>query len=253
MGWITGSYGITTNINLLSAQLASLSGTTVSITATDSAGSSVIPFQFINSGKVPTTNNLPIFQYQVTLQNGYVVYPFSIQSESSGNGITMYFGSTNDAWNCYVNLVSGTANIFSIDTGIGGVSNDNFIGFRQNGATKMQAGCDTSYNFVVINSSGTTIFTVTPSGIAKLAGVATTAGAATTVSVGASPYTYTNSSVSNQQIFVQGGTVSAISFNPNGGTGIALSGLTDNVITLRPNDTLTITYTAAPTVNTIQL
>ena len=84
-------------------------------------------------------------------------------------------------------------------------------------------------------------------------GFATTAGAATTVSVGASPYTYTNSSASNQQIFIQGGTVSAISFNPNGGTGIALSGLTDNVITMRPNDTLTITYTAAPTVNTIQL
>ena len=84
-------------------------------------------------------------------------------------------------------------------------------------------------------------------------GVKTTAGVATTVTVGASPYTYTNSSASNQQIFVQGGTVSAISFNPNGGTGIALSGLTDNVITLRPNDTLTITYTAAPTVNTIQL
>ena len=93
----------------------------------------------------------------------------------------------------------------------------------------------------------------TTTNIATLAGTATIAGTATTVSVGASPYTYTNSSASNQQVFIQGGTVSAISFNPNGVSGINLSGLTDNVITMRPNDTLTITYTAAPTVTTIQL
>ena len=84
-------------------------------------------------------------------------------------------------------------------------------------------------------------------------GVATTAGAATTVTVGASPYTYSNTSSSNQQLFIQGGTVSAIAFNPNGGTGISLSGLTDNVLVVRPGDTVTVTYTAAPTMTTIQL
>lgn len=94
---------------------------------------------------------------------------------------------------------------------------------------------------------------ITSSGIISATGFKTTAGASTTVTVGASPYTYTNSSASNQQIFIQGGTVSAISFNPNGVSGISLSGLTDNVLTMRPNDTLTITYTAAPTVTTIQL
>ncbi len=84
-------------------------------------------------------------------------------------------------------------------------------------------------------------------------GFSTVAGAATIQTVGASPWTYTNSSASNQQIFVQGGTVSAISFNPNGGTGIALGAFTDNIMIMRPGDTLTITYTAAPTVNTIQV
>lgn len=84
-------------------------------------------------------------------------------------------------------------------------------------------------------------------------GFSTVAGYATTVTVGTSPYTYTNSSASNQQIFIQGGTVSAITFQPNGGTSISLSAFTDNVMVLRPNDTVTITYTSAPTVNTIQL
>ena len=108
-------------------------------------------------------------------------------------------------------------------------------------------------NNTLDDGSGNATFTASGAGIVSANGIKTTAGAATTVSVGASPYTYTNSSASNQQIFIQGGTVSAISFNPNGGTGIALSGLTDNVLTMRPNDTLTITYTAVPTVNTIQL
>ena len=89
---------------------------------------------------------------------------------------------------------------------------------------------------------------VSSSGIISVVGIKTTAGAATTVTAGASPYTYTNASSSNQQIFIQGGTVSAISYNPNGGTGIALSAFTDNILILRPNDSVTITYTAAPSI-----
>lgn len=104
------------------------------------------------------------------------------------------------------------------------------------------------------DGSGNAIITnkVTAGSVAT-GGVATTAGAATTVTVGASPYTYKNTSSSNQQLFIQGGTVSAIAFNPNGGTGISLSGLTDNVLVVRPDDTVTVTYTAAPTMTTIQL
>lgn len=91
------------------------------------------------------------------------------------------------------------------------------------------------------------------SAIVASAGIASAAGASTPITVGASPYTYTNTSASNQQIFVQGGTVSAISYNPNGVSGISLNAFTDNVLILRPNDTLTITYTAAPIVNSVQL
>ena len=136
----------------------------------------------------------------------------------------------NNAGNAYTSSESNNITIGSGTTGTAGESNKLRIGNVLTG--------DLSTNIMDVIAT---------------TGIKTTAGAATTVSVGASPYTYTNSSTSNQQIFIQGGTVSAISFNPNGGTGIALSGLTDNVITMRPNDTLTITYTAAPTVNTIQL
>ena len=111
----------------------------------------------------------------------------------------------------------------------------------------------TTANNTLDNGSGNATFTASGAGIVSANGIKTTAGAATAVTVGASPYTYTNSSASNQQIFIQGGTVSAISFNPNGGTGIALSAFTDNIMVMRPNDALTITYTSAPTVNTIQL
>ena len=83
-------------------------------------------------------------------------------------------------------------------------------------------------------------------------GFKTTAGAATAITVGTSPYTYTNSSSSNQEILITGGAITALSFGPDGGTGISLNlGLSQ--IIMRPNDTLTITYTTAPTVNTIQL
>ena len=83
-------------------------------------------------------------------------------------------------------------------------------------------------------------------------GYATPSGTATSVTLGASPYTYTNTSLSNQELLITGGTISAISYAPNGGTGISMNiGL--SAITLRVNDTLTITYTTAPTINTIQL
>lgn len=106
---------------------------------------------------------------------------------------------------------------------------------------------------IIYQYNGTNVAILYGTGVLSISGIKTSASASSSVSVGASPFTYTNSSSSNQQVFIQGGTVSAISFNPNGVSGISLSGLTDNILTMRPNDTLTITYTSAPTINTIQL
>ncbi len=102
--------------------------------------------------------------------------------------------------------------------------------------------------------NGTSIFDSanTWSKVQTATGFATTAGAATTITAGASPYAYTNSSASNQEIFITGGSITAITFSSDGGTAISLN-ITLSQIVLRPNDVLTITYTTAPTLNSIQL
>lgn len=62
----------------------------------------------------------------------------------------------------------------------------------------------------------------------------------------ASASAYTNNTNSPQQVFFAGGTVSAITVN-----GVA-TGLTSGVFILNPGDTLTPTYTVAPTTFTVQ-
>lgn len=79
------------------------------------------------------------------------------------------------------------------------------------------------------------------------AGVVTGGGgtAPTAITVGASPFTYTNSTGKNIQVLLGGGTVTAIAFN---GTTIA-SGLTLSTILsfdLKESDSITVTYTTAP-------
>lgn len=105
-----------------------------------------------------------------------------------------------------------------------------------------------------IEFNGTSIFATANvfTAVQTATGFKTTAGAATTITAGASPYAYTNTSASNQEVFITGGTITAITISPNGGTAISLNiGLSQ--IVLRPNDVLTITYTTAPTLNSIQL
>lgn len=65
------------------------------------------------------------------------------------------------------------------------------------------------------------------------------------VGIGASPATYTNTSVNDLQIAVSGGTVSSVVYGRTGG---ALTVGTTGLFHLAPNDYVTITYTVAPTV-----
>lgn len=64
---------------------------------------------------------------------------------------------------------------------------------------------------------------------------------ATAITVGGSPFTYTNTDMVDENVVVTGGTVSAIS-----AYGIA-TGQTAGTWKLRPGDTLQVTYTVAPT------
>lgn len=65
---------------------------------------------------------------------------------------------------------------------------------------------------------------------------------AVAVPITASPMTYTNSSIFVQQVVISGGTVSQIA-----GSNSGVTGETAGVYLLRPGDSITVTYTVAPT------
>jgi len=67
-------------------------------------------------------------------------------------------------------------------------------------------------------------------------------GAMTAPTVGASPWTYTNSTGIDQTINVSGGTVTIISANG------VVTGLTSGSFSVPAGKTLVVTYSAAPTV-----
>ncbi len=69
--------------------------------------------------------------------------------------------------------------------------------------------------------------------------------ATTSITVGGSPWTYTNSDGIREQVIVtNGGGITAMSLN-----GTSLGSLTGGVFWLYPGDTLSITYTSAPTLS----
>lgn len=68
-----------------------------------------------------------------------------------------------------------------------------------------------------------------------------------TLTTGASPFTYTNTSGRLQSIMVSGGLLVTISLG-----GLSL-GLTSSSFPCRPGDTVTITFTAAPQVNVLDI
>ncbi|MNG08826.1 hypothetical protein D3C84_922110 [compost metagenome] len=67
------------------------------------------------------------------------------------------------------------------------------------------------------------------------------------ITVGASPFVYTNTTGRPLKVFVTGGTVSNLSYF----RGASLLGVltTDTMVELAPDDALSVTYSAAPTMN----
>lgn len=70
----------------------------------------------------------------------------------------------------------------------------------------------------------------------------------TSVSVGSSPFTYTNNTGYDIQVHIASGTVSSITLN-----GTTVFSGTGHTVILRPSDSIVITYTSAPTVVYIPL
>jgi hypothetical protein len=65
------------------------------------------------------------------------------------------------------------------------------------------------------------------------------------VSVGTSPWTYTNNSRATQLLSVSGGTVSSVTVNGSA------TGQTSGLFLLKPTDTVTVTYSSAPTASVV--
>lgn len=71
-----------------------------------------------------------------------------------------------------------------------------------------------------------------------------TKGATSAITVGASPFTYTNGTIYEEDVIIQGGTVSLIQFSRGG---VATdTGFTSGIVRLSPNDSVVVTYSASP-------
>ncbi len=66
------------------------------------------------------------------------------------------------------------------------------------------------------------------------------------VALGASPISIVNTTVNDQTIIIQGGTVTAVNYQPRGGAGYALYAA-QGLFTLRPGDSCSIVYSVVPT------
>ena len=184
---------------------------------------------FYPNGNDASAVAIAVIGYSVaTGQNTYQIYANVQNPVSNATDIILLQPNANVNYSLNVSVVNGVLSAY----------------LNQNG---------TSQPLAVLNATQTfTASTTFSSPIIASAGVQTTAGASSTVTVGASPYTYQNTSASNQQVFITGGVITGLTFNPNGTSGLSLNTGT-SAVTLRKGDSITITYTTAPTVNTIQL
>lgn len=76
--------------------------------------------------------------------------------------------------------------------------------------------------------------------------------AVTAITVTASPFTYQNAAVYQEDILITGGTVSLVEFTRDNATwyGRAVA-LTGDTVSLSPSDRVRVTYTVAPTMTKI--
>lgn len=212
------------------------------------------PYIIVNSNTGTFTGAL-----EITNCSAGVGYPITFYGKAGTSGTygTIEYGSVDSGATNNVLLLSPNWN----DTTSGHTNQIILQPMANTGPAGLYAqftnGTSTSVYLYTENSSGETD-TVLNDGFGNMSAnkftgtFSSDATAASTITVGTSPYTYKNTASSNQEVFINGGTITAISFLPNGGTGISLN-TTISAVILRPNDEITITYTTAPNITTIQL
>ena len=73
------------------------------------------------------------------------------------------------------------------------------------------------------------------------------------ITVGASPFTYTNAGVTPVQAFITGGTVTEVAYSRDEATFFVIGVVTAQMVLLAPGDSVRVTYTAKPTMNLIPM
>jgi hypothetical protein len=90
-----------------------------------------------------------------------------------------------------------------------------------------------------------------------MSGMFSTTNLVTTPSVGASPFTYTNSTASLVQVHVTGGTVSSVQWGRKNAAGtfvnVTIASSTGVSVLLSQGDQIIITYTVVPTLTVAPL
>lgn len=115
-------------------------------------------------------------------------------------------------------------------------------------------GSDTAIN-INIATKGTAILSWNNTQLTRTA--YTTAISA--ITVGASPFTYTNAGVTPVQVFITGGDVTEVAYSRDEATFFVIGvvttqgAVTGQMVLLAPGDSVRVTYTAAPTMNLIPM
>lgn len=112
-------------------------------------------------------------------------------------------------------------------------------------------GSDTAYNYRANNLSDVANAAIARTNLGAASTNYTTAPSA--ITVGASPFTYRNTSGFPASILVNGGVVSSIQWSRDNVTYYSVGGATGGDFDLAPNDYLKVTYTGAPTMTLIPM
>lgn len=156
----------------------------------------------------------------------------NVHNTQAGNLASIQFGDQENSWKIDCENISGTKNLTFRATGISGQPEP------------------TVFVIDIPNGNNYESLRILTTGVVKtlygFASAKDNTSALTSITVGASPFTYTNDQAFNVMVFVGAGTVSAVSVNGTVvATGLTLTGLI--TVPLQPGESMIVTYAVAPT------
>lgn len=250
-----GSTILTSGIEMLGASGNTISNNVIDGVGDMTVGTNQYGINLVRKGSGATTVN----------SNQNIVMGNTIR-QSGSYGIRILGGSDNNISNNIVinpGTVATKAQCIRIDNATSAITNNNIINsnrcIEDQDANSWSTGKTTSNIITVTATDNPTNNRITNNVLDAGASAARIANSGTTsfikdnsgynpvgasaVSVGASPYTYT-AGASAEALYITGGTVSAIVKNA-----VTVFTSTPATIFLEPNESLTVTYSSAPTMN----